>query len=228
MTCRRYLYRAAPAILIGLGLSPVHAVTQIDPTDRYTWGANIGWLNWQGDVTNGAGFGPKFAYGNTYGANVGWINLGDGTPVNGTSYANNSAADFGINVDALSDPGNFLLSGYAYGANIGWINFNYDGTWGPAANRPRIDKATGVFQGYAYGANVGWLPLNSDPTSRLKTTLFNDAILITHTIPAQIPQLHAVPVTITMQNTGMKPWAVAGLRTPARSLRRIPSRSPRR
>lgn len=90
-----------------------------------------------------------------YSANIGWVSLGDGSPANGTAYANGSATDFGVNVAPSPDPGVLFLSGYAYSANAGWISFeNTD-----PATRPRVEKVTGILRGSVYGANVGWLPL---------------------------------------------------------------------
>ncbi len=50
----------------------------------------------------------------------------------------------------------------------------------------------------------------STPTASLTPTPFNDAILITNTIPANIPQSHPVPAQITMQNTGNTTWTPGG------------------
>lgn len=128
----------------------VQAETTIDPNNKTAYGANVGWINAQGDVTNGMVVGHAFCSGYMYSANCGWIHLGDGTPANGVAYANNSATDYGINHDGLGN-----LTGYAYGANIGWINFEQ--TYG----MPKVNLLNGVLSGYAYGANVGWISLNT-------------------------------------------------------------------
>lgn len=139
------------ALLLGacLTVSFSHA-TSINPTHRDAYGANIGWLHFRGDVTNGAVIGLYYATGYVWSANCGWISLGSGAPTNGYSYANNSATDWGVN---LSLPGG-TLRGMAYGANIGWINFETNGN-------ARVDLATGNLSGYAYGANVGWISLSN-------------------------------------------------------------------
>ena len=74
--------------------------------------------------------------------------MGDGAPANGIQYQNDTASDFGVNLDA---DGN--LRGLAYGANIGWISFDNSGA-------PRVDLLNGVLNGYVYGANVGWIALS--------------------------------------------------------------------
>jgi hypothetical protein len=122
------------------------AVTTIDPANKYGYGANIGWINAEGDVANGAVIGQAFCAGYMYGANVGWIHLGDGSPDNGIAYANTSATDYGINHDGFGN-----LSGYAYGANVGWVNFEQ------THGQPKVDLLTGALSGYAWGANVGWI-----------------------------------------------------------------------
>ena len=132
------------------------ATTTIDPANQYGYGANIGWINAEANTNNGAVIGQAFCSGYIYSANCGWISLGDGSPDNGMSYANNSATDFGVNHD-----GHANLSGYAYGANIGWITFEQ--TYG----QPKVDLMTGNLSGYAYGANVGWINLNGIRTLSL-------------------------------------------------------------
>src|SRR5262245_14960355 len=110
------------AILVLLGsctlAATLSAATTINATNQYAYGANIGWMDWRGDVANGAVIGEYVCSGFIYAANVGWINLGDGTPANGIRYQNNSASDFGVNHDGSGN-----LRGYAWGANIGWLTF---------------------------------------------------------------------------------------------------------
>ena len=141
-------------------LNPVVAApTTIDAVNHYAYGANLGWIDWSGDTANGAVVGLQVCSGNIYSANVGWISLGSGTPVNGLSYLNNSATDFGVTRDAAGN-----LRGYAYGANIGWINFE-------ATGAPKMDLLTGNFSGYAYSANCGWISL-SNATAYVQSTVF--------------------------------------------------------
>jgi hypothetical protein len=130
-------------------VASAHA-TSINATNRHGYGANIGWLNFRGDITNGAKIGLHFSTGYVWSANCGWISLGSGKPTNGYSYANNSATDWGVN---LVMPGGYLR-GMAYGANIGWINFETNGN-------ARVNLTTGKLDGYAYGANVGWISLSN-------------------------------------------------------------------
>jgi hypothetical protein len=125
------------------------AASTINAINRSAYGANCGWLDFRADGTNGAVIGEYVCSGNIYTANMGWINLGNGAPVNGIRYQNNSAADYGVNQDGQGN-----LRGYAYGANIGWVNFEDVGA-------PKIDLKTGVLTGYAYGANVGWISLSN-------------------------------------------------------------------
>jgi hypothetical protein len=148
--------RAAPNILccsclfvlfVGLFSSRGLAGSTINAADKYAYGANIGWIDFQGDTNHGAAVGSLFCTGYVWSANGGWISLGHG-PTNGSQYSNASAADYGLNV--LGD----RLRGFAYGANIGWIHFETNGN-------PRIDLLTGRFSGFAWGANVGWISLSN-------------------------------------------------------------------
>lgn len=125
------------------------AATTIDAVNRYAYGANVGWMDWRGDFTNGAIIGEYVCSGYIYSANCGWINLGAGAPTNGIYYQNLSSNDFGVNQDGFGN-----LRGYAWGANIGWILFENTGA-------PKVNMATGDFSGYAYSANCGWISLTN-------------------------------------------------------------------
>lgn len=144
---------ATLALLSIFGLPPsalLHAAATIDTTNKYAYGANIGWLDWRGDTNNGAVIGEYVCSGYIYAANVGWISLGSGSPANQIQYQNNSASDFGVNHDGAGN-----LTGYAYGANIGWINFEQ--TYG----QPKVDLYTGKLSGSVWSANCGWISLSN-------------------------------------------------------------------
>ena len=128
---------------------PVRAYTTIDVTNRWAYGANIGWMDWRGGTGDyGAVIGTNFCSGYIYAANVGWINLGNGAPANCTYYQNNSTSDFGVNNY------NGYLLGYAYGANVGWVSFETNGL-------PRVNMLTGELSGYVWSANCGWISLSN-------------------------------------------------------------------
>src|SRR5262245_51130194 len=139
------------------------AATTINATNKFAYGANIGWMDWRGDANNGAVIGEYVCSGYIYSANVGWIGLGDGTPANGIQYQNNSASDHGVNHDGLGN-----LRGYAWGANIGWINFESNGA-------PRVDLVTGNLSGSVYSANCGWLSL-SNALARVQSTTIQTGV----------------------------------------------------
>ena len=106
-------------VTVCLGLMADSAfATTINATNRFAYGANLGWLDWRGDTNPGAAVGEYVCSGFLYAGNVGWIHLGNGNPSDGLRYQNLSTNDFGVNHDGLGN-----LRGFAYGANIGWINF---------------------------------------------------------------------------------------------------------
>ncbi len=123
--------------------------TNISTNHYHVYGANVGWINARGNVSDGAVIGQFYGTGYLYGANVGWIRMGSGTPANGYAYANDSAMDWGVNHDGVGN-----LRGMAYGANIGWVVFEDIGD-------PRVDLANGNLSGYVWGANVGWISLSN-------------------------------------------------------------------
>lgn len=146
------------------------AATTIDPANHYAYAANLGWIDWRGDINNGAVIGEYVCSGYLYSANVGWINLGSGTPANGIYYQNDSATDFGVNQDGLGN-----LRGYAWGANIGWINFESIGA-------PKVNLFTGKMSGYAYSANCGWISL-SNAVAQVQTDTIQPAPLAANGLP---------------------------------------------
>jgi hypothetical protein len=143
------------ALSTGLAASAM-AATTINIGNHFSYGANIGWMDWRGDVTAGAVIGEFVCTGNIYAANVGWIRLGSGTPANGIRYQNNSAADYGVNHDGLGN-----LRGYAYGANIGWLTFTNRDAAGATYEGPKVDLLTGKLSGFLWSANCGWISLSN-------------------------------------------------------------------
>ncbi|MCF7855588.1 MAG: hypothetical protein K9N51_12375 [Candidatus Pacebacteria bacterium] len=135
--------------VVGLVAAHAYAASTINPVNRHAHGANIGWMDARADVTNGVVIGQYVCSGYIYAANVGWIHLGNGSPVNGVEYQNNSGADYGINHDGTGN-----LRGYGYGSNIGWVNFESNGD-------PSVDLSSGALSGYIWGANVGWISLSN-------------------------------------------------------------------
>jgi len=154
-----------PNALIALALASVNAQAQttISSANRYAYSANAGWIDWNLSPTtsvNGVKVTDTFLSGYAYAANFGWINFGNGAPSNGSTYANTTAASFGVN---LSLGGN--LTGYAYGANIGWVQFEQ------TQGQPKLNLITGQFTGYAYSANLGWIALDTTLSDLTTTTL---------------------------------------------------------
>src|SRR6187402_3513299 len=116
-------------VAIAGAVMPAGAQSTIDPALKHAWSANTGWINFRWSATDGVVIGERFLSGYAWAANTGWIHAGDGTPVNGHTYANNSATDYGVNHDGAGN-----LSGYAWSANTGWVNFGWAAANDP--NRP--------------------------------------------------------------------------------------------
>lgn len=130
----------------------------IDENDKYAWGTNVGWLNFN-DANGGVTVYDDHLEGYVWGENIGWIRLGTHTGGGEHTYANDAADTYGVNNDGEGN-----LSGYAWGTNVGWINFN------PEHSQVTIDAETGDFDGYAWGENIGWIHFqNSSPAYKVKT-----------------------------------------------------------
>ncbi len=144
-----------------------NAQTNIDPNNKYSWGENIGFMNWRNagspSGSQGAIIAGSFISGIIWCENVGYVNLGDGTPTNGSSYANATGTDFGVNI-----LGDNRLSGLAWGENIGWLNFGPFATLAPEQHaRYEIERRR--LRGYAWAENVGWV--NLDDTNHYVGTI---------------------------------------------------------
>jgi hypothetical protein len=138
----------AAVVLAMLGMCQAASAAGIDPSAKWAWSANAGWINF-----NPTGGGNPAVYGDhlegyIWAENVGWIRLGTHTGGSPHTYANTDATDYGVNRDPSG-----RLSGYGWGANVGWINFS------PTTGGVTIDPKTGAFAGYAWGENVGWICL---------------------------------------------------------------------
>ncbi|MBK7406167.1 MAG: hypothetical protein IPJ41_16565 [Phycisphaerales bacterium] len=149
-------------LLASLAAAPALAQdSNISPTNKWSWGENLGWMNWH-DAGSPAGsqgvrIQDTFLSGFVWAENVGWINLGDGTPGLGSSYGNTSGSDAGVNIGQGG-----ILSGLAWGENVGWINFDTAPTLQQYGQHARFDFGSGRFRGYAWGENVGWINLDDD------------------------------------------------------------------
>jgi len=149
-------------VILLLTLTPmVSAQTgNIDTVDKWAWGTNAGWLNFR-PSNGGAAVYSDHLEGFIWAENAGWIRLGTFDGGGPHTYANTSAADYGVNND-----GTGLLSGYAWSTNTGWINFDPTGT-----EQVVIDLATKSFDGYAWAENLGWIHFkNASPAYNVVTT----------------------------------------------------------
>ena len=154
----------APRLILptlALLAAPTLAQSDVIPEHKHAWGENIGWLNWRDagdpDGAQGVAYFGKYLGGYVWGENVGWITVGDGSPANGTAYANTDGADSGVNINTST--GN--LTGMAWGENIGWINFS-GGALADPPQPARLDFDAFRLRGYAWGENVGWINLDDD------------------------------------------------------------------
>jgi hypothetical protein len=121
------------------------AAGNISTTDKWAWGANVGWINFNPD-NGGVTVYPDHLQGYAWGENVGWIRLGTHTGGSPHTYGNTSNTDYGVNRNTSTG----ALSGYAWSTNAGWINF------APSNGGVTVSPA-GEFSGYAWGENIGWI-----------------------------------------------------------------------
>jgi len=148
------------ALTLAAAAPVAHAqVTNIDADNKFSWGENIGFMNWRDADNTAAGvhFYPTHAQGAIWCENVGWIRMGSG-PADGVTYTNADDTDYGVNVSPSGK-----LFGYGWGENIGWVNFDGGGQASPAQTA-YIDNSLAPRRlfGYAWSENVGWINLNDE------------------------------------------------------------------
>jgi hypothetical protein len=149
------------ALVATLAPAALAQPSSIDVTSKWSWGENVGFMNWRDagspEASQGVFADTQVLGGFIWCENAGWVSVGDGSPANGVAYANVNGTDFGVNIN----PATGALSGLAWGENIGWINFGPHASL-PAAQQARYDGAALRLRGYAWGENVGWINLDDD------------------------------------------------------------------
>jgi hypothetical protein len=190
MTTKNLLQNGATAIVVAvtLGLLVAQAVLadSVDPTNRWAWGTNGGWLNFAPAVGSTGTSYATTVYadhleGYAWGENIGWIHLGTHTGGGAHTYGNTSNTDYGVNRDASGN-----LTGFAWSSSVGWIKFN------PTNGGVTIDSATGNFDGYAWGENIGWI--------RVRGTAANGAA---YGVTTCVDDAAAAPADVTPKRDGV-------------------------
>jgi hypothetical protein len=122
-----------------LPLTVLASTGTIDSTNKYAWGSNTGYVNF--NPTNGnVEVTSSGLTGDIWSDTYGWINL--------------DPTDAGVTND-----GNGNLGGYAWGQNTGYISFS----------GVTINTSTGIFQGTATGTIVGTINFNCSNCEVLTT-----------------------------------------------------------
>ena len=103
-------------IVLGLFGVAQAATGNIDATDKWAWGTNVGWINFRPEH-GGVTVYSDHLEGYAWGENIGWIGLGSHTGGGPHTYANTTKDNYGVNRDGDN------LSGYAWAENVGWIHF---------------------------------------------------------------------------------------------------------
>lgn len=111
-------------LFLGSSISASTTDGTIDPTYKYAWGENVGFIDF-GSTAGNVHITSSTLSGYAYGENIGWINL---TGVLNDGQGNLSGYAWGENVgfidfSKVSINTNGVFVGSAYGENIGWITF---------------------------------------------------------------------------------------------------------
>jgi len=126
--------------LVLLAAAVALADSTINADNKYAYGANVGWINARGDITNGAVIGDFKCWGYMYGANIGWISLsnavangfvrtdsfGEGPDTNGNNIPDDWEKDRAGNLSTLTLTGDYdndgVLDPDEYRANTDPMN----------------------------------------------------------------------------------------------------------
>ena len=126
-----------PSLTSCTATAPALAQTNISALHEFSWGENVGWMNWR-DANSGAqGVRVTSTYlsGYVWGENAGWISVGNGLPTGpGPRYTNATGPETGVNILVNGD-----LDGFAWAENVGWVNFGTAAALG--VDRARYDAA---------------------------------------------------------------------------------------
>jgi hypothetical protein len=155
-------YIRYPVLIAGLVLGLVgvaYAAANIDATNKWAWGANVGWISFNPTHGGGVTVYSDHLEGYVWAENIGWIRLGSYDSGGSHTYANDAADTYGVNNDGVGN-----LSGYAWGTSVGWINFN------PSHSQVTVDPVSGDFDGYAWAENVGWIHFQYTTPYKVNTT----------------------------------------------------------
>jgi len=147
--------------VIMLCLVTVAYAANINSTNKWAWGANVGWLNFDPTYGGGVTVYTDHLEGYVWAENIGWIRLGSDGGGGDPYYANTTKDNYGVNYNNAVD--SRALSGYAWGTSVGWIKFD------PTDGGVTIDS-DGKFDGYAWGENVGWIHFQHDSPAYLVQT----------------------------------------------------------
>ena len=127
-----------------LVLTTFSTAENIDPDNdgsQYSWGENVGWLNWEPNTGHGVHIDDYECTGFIWAENIGWINF--------RYKIGASGPDTGVVNDGKGN-----LSGFAWSENVGWINLS------PTYGGVTIDR-TGQLKGWAWGENIGWIHVSA-------------------------------------------------------------------
>ncbi len=178
-------------VVLGLFKVVQAAVGNIDSTNKYVWGANVGWINFA-PADGGVTIYRDHLEGYAWGENVGWIRMGSYSGGGSHTYLNTDQTNYGINITATN-----VLTGYAWGANVGWINFS------PSNGGVTIDWATGSLNGDAWGENVGWIRFkNTGGTAYNVAANFVDLFLSKSVNPSSAAAGETITYTLSFSNSG--------------------------
>lgn len=121
----------------------------IDPTSRYAWGENVGFIDF-GSSSGNVHITDTALSGYAYGENIGFINL---EGVTNDNEGNLSGYAWGGNVGFIDFSNTKIgtdgvFTGYAYGENIGFITFGTESNkvstdWRPASTRTSPRRSSG-------------------------------------------------------------------------------------
>ena len=89
----------AAVVLALLGMYQTGSAAGMDPTAKWAWSTNAGWINFNPTAGGNVAVYGDHLEGYIWAENVGWIRLGTHTGGSPHTYANTDATNYGVNRD---------------------------------------------------------------------------------------------------------------------------------
>ena len=171
--------------LLALLAAPALQAETVQPSQRWTWAENAGWIDARPLGNGGPGLHAEdgVVSGWLWSPNVGWI----------SAHCQNTGScaetAYGLRLDEVAGmPGLLRLSGYLWSENTGWIVAHCATTQSCSEvdYGLHVDRASGLIDGYAWSENLGWISFSCANTASCGNVLYGVGLLAEAAVPLPV------------------------------------------